>query len=377
MALLAGGARIAGTAILCCGFEADGDVVFWNAKIGGGVSAYGGTFSNPDNFAFDALGSEIDGNVLFMAFPPFPGPEINGLIDFSAATLTGGATLVIDGAHFRGAKGEMHGLSTFSAVIPSLVWTNNVLENGTSLNLRDTQVQHLYDDVKSWPEPGALTVDGFVYGDFGAAKTRWTFAAPATPPTDAATRLKWLALQPPGFHSQPYRQLAKVLAQRGDDAGSQQVLIAMEDARYATAGPIQRIYGEFLKATIGYGHRPLLTIFWSLAVVVLGWPVVAVAKRAGVMRQTWPENSPNPANQSYEPLHPFLYSLDVFLPFVNLHQERYWWPDVQVSGTAMVLGRAIRWRGSLMRYFLWYQIVAGWVLSAILLAGVTGLIRHD
>jgi hypothetical protein len=30
-----------------------------------------------------------------------------------------------------------------------------------------------------------------------------------------------------------------------------------------------------------------------------------------------------------------------------------------------------------MRYFLWYQIVAGWILSSILLAGVTGLIRHD
>jgi len=41
--------------------------------------------------------------------------------------------------------------------------------------------------------------------------------------------------------------------------------------------------------------------------------------------QTWLENSPSPGAQSYEPLHPFLYSLDVFLPFVDLHQERYWW----------------------------------------------------
>jgi hypothetical protein len=42
-------------------------------------------------------------------------------------------------------------------------------------------------------------------------------------------------------------------------------------------------------------------------------------------------------------------SLDVFLPFVNLHQEQH----------------------------LWAQIIAGWLLSAIFLAAVTGLIRND
>jgi len=171
--------------------------------------------------------------------------------------------------------------------------------------------------------------------------------------------------------------VAKVLAARGDDAGAEQVLIAMEDARYATASLVQRIFGAFLKYTIGYRHRPLLTIFWCFAVVLIGWPIVVLAKRAGVMRQTWPENSPKPADETYERLHPFLYSLDVFLPFVNLHQEHYWWPNPNARGIATVFGYELPWLGSFTRYFLWSQIVAGWVLSAILLAGVTGLIRHD
>jgi hypothetical protein len=34
-------------------------------------------------------------------------------------------------------------------------------------------------------------------------------------------------------------------------------------------------------------------------------------------------------------------------------------------------------RGSLVEYYLWLQIIAGWLLSAIFIAGVTGLIRND
>jgi hypothetical protein len=33
--------------------------------------------------------------------------------------------------------------------------------------------------------------------------------------------------------------------------------------------------------------------------------------------------------------------------------------------------------GSFLRYYLWMQIIAGWLLSAIFVAGVTGLMRND
>ena len=66
----------------------------------------------------------------------------------------------------------------------------------------------------------------------------------------------------------------------------------------------------------------------------------------------------------------------MFLPFVNLHQEHYWWPDANASGECVVLGRAIRVRGRTLRYYLWLQIVMGWLLSAIFIAGVSGLISQ-
>ena len=95
------------------------------------------------------------------------------------------------------------------------------------------------------------------------------------------------------------------------------------------------------------------------------------------MRRTYPENTPGPAADRYEDLYPLLYSLDVFLPFVNLHQEHYWWPDGRATGEVTMLGGRVPVRGSLLRSYLWLQIIAGWILSAIFVTGVTGLIRGD
>jgi len=121
----------------------------------------------------------------------------------------------------------------------------------------------------------------------------------------------------------------------------------------------------------------LLALLWSLGVVLIGWGVIVVANRMGLMRQTWPENSPSKSGDRYERLSPFLYSLDVFVPFVNLHQEPYWWPDADGRGEFSLLNRRFQISGRALRRYLWLQIIAGWVLSAIFVAGVTGLIRND
>lgn|SRR5215469_7052095 len=155
------------------------------------------------------------------------------------------------------------------------------------------------------------------------------------------------------------------------------VRIAAEDLRYAQYGILGRVWGWFLRWTIGYGHRPMLALVWSALVVLLGWMVVSVAKSVSLMRPTYPENVPVASERRYERLYPLLYSLDVFLPFVNLHQEHYWWPDAEESGECRVLGVPVRLSGSIVLYYLWAQIIAGWILSAIFVAGVTGLIRND
>ena len=42
-----------------------------------------------------------------------------------------------------------------------------------------------------------------------------------------------------------------------------------------------------------------------------------------------------------------------------------------------VFGRSFTFSGRLLRHYVWLQILAGSLLSAIFIAGVTGLIRND
>ena len=357
-------ARIGGDVWLCFGFEADGAVDLITATIGTSV-AFSGTFNNPNNYAIIAQGLVVAGEVFFGGF--LGKIHVNGSAIITEARV--GAAVYVQNATFSSPHmesiGSFRGLYGFNAVGMStkiLVWQNVALEDGAVLNLDGASVGFLFDDPHSWPAPGQLSLDGFTYEHL------------AFP--DAPSRLRWLALQPE-YHPQPYRQLAKVLREQGDEEGAIAVLVESENLRYESNGRASALWGDFLDATIGYGHKPLRTIGWSILVILIGWPIVWAAKRAGVMRPTWPENIPHSSEPDYEELHPLLYSLDAFLPFVNLHQEHYWWPNSKAVGDCTVFGYKLRLRGSLVRHYLWLQIFSGWLLSAILIAGVTGLMKSD
>jgi hypothetical protein len=106
----------------------------------------------------------------------------------------------------------------------------------------------IWDDEPSWPGQGSLDLDGFVYGGFFGG------------PTDAPTRLRWLDRQGQ-FKPQPYRQLAKVLRELGDDEGAKRVLLEREGR--ARAAERRRLIAparwlHFAEdtlpyATVGYG----------------------------------------------------------------------------------------------------------------------------
>ena len=346
--------------VMCCGFESDGAVNLSASTIGVDLFFAGGRFLNPDNIAITVSGARIGGNV-FLALEPLGAFYSDGAVEFVAAHVAG--VFSTSGGTFAGKGTERHGLfASLLEVNGGFEWLNVDLENGATLDLTGASVFGFGDDQRSWPQPGKLLIDGFTYKGFGGVK-------------DARRRLQWVGLQPE-FHPQPYRQLAKVLRETGDDGGAVTVLIAAEDARYQKSNLLERLLASFLKVTIGYGHRPLLAMLWSFGVVLVGWLVVNVGKRAGVMRPTYPENAP-PSETRYERLYPFLYSLDVFLPFVNLHQEHYFWPNSDAKGQCTIVGYPIRIDGSLVLYYLWLQIIAGWLLSAIFIAGVTGLLRND
>jgi hypothetical protein len=351
-------------------------VAVYQATIGGDLGCDSAHFINPGKIALDAASVDVARTVFMASAETIQNTVekgghvlIDGVVRFTGARVS--SNFLVVQARFMGGADKPHGLLASGMVVKgAFVWADVTLENNAQLDLSQASVGVLIDQERSWPTAGNLLIDGFTYA--GLQQPNQT-----TTPVDAHTRLRWLRLQPPGFHPQPYRQLAKVLRENGDEPGAIRVLIAGEDGRYRQYGWAGAVLGGFLKRTIGYGHRPLLTVIWMLGVVTVGWVMVAIGKRSGVMRPTWPDSPPPSAVDKYEKLHPLLFSLDVFLPFVNLHQEHYWWPDADASGEWPVLNRHLRISGSFLRYYLWSQVIAGWLLSAIFLAGVTGLMRSD
>jgi hypothetical protein len=360
-------------------FVSYGAVDLGGARIGSNLHFDSGHFINPDNVAIAVPGASVDGVVYLAGWGKDGDVEVTGVANFSFDRVAN--NFIVEHAKFLGAPGDNHGfVGTSMSVVRSFTWRDVTLQNGARLDLGDASVQALLDDEQSWPAPGRLTIDGFTYNGLESqagsrVDGRARYASDDRNAVDS--RLRWLALQPPGFYSQPYNELAKYYSGIGDDAAATTVLVAEEDDRYQRMGLLGRLSGDFLRATIGYGHRPLLAFNWSILVVLIGWVVVLMGKRAGVMRLTWPENTPPPSTDHFNGLHPLLYSLDVFLPFVDLHQENYWWPDEGSKGECTYAGRTFTIRGSSLRLYLWMQIIAGWLLSAIFIAGITGLIRNS
>lgn len=75
-----------------------------------------------------------------------------------------------------------------------------------------------------------------------------------------------------------------------------------------------------------------------------------------------------------------MYSLENFVPVVDLHQGNYWRPNPfhphQNEEPADGPPRR-RMLGSMLRCYLWVHIMAGWILTPLLFAGLSGLIRVE
>ena len=271
-----------------------------------------------------------------------------------------GGDLSCVGGHFSNPGSDA--LSAERAIISGVFFLGEFASpvEGT-INLAHAEAGVLADDEAGWPAPGNLVLDGFVYG-----------AIAGKAPTAAAKRLDWLKRQPAGdFRPQPYVQLAKILREMGHERDAREVSIARQEAWIGSGdlGWRGRIWHRFLGLTIGHGYKPWKVLWFFLGIVILGSAVFGLAEYAGLMVPAkervyldarYPELPPE-----YPRFQPHLYSLDVFLPIVDLHQESFWLPK---AGTG--------WGWAVMAY-LWLHILLGWVLTTVAVAGLTGLVRRD
>jgi hypothetical protein len=204
--------------------------------------------------------------------------------------------------------------------------------------------------------------------------------AAATPPDPAGRR----------YITQPYTQLASVYRAIGQDEHANAVLVARAE-RLGELAPIfsaEGLWYRYVGRLIGYGYEPFRAIKIGAIIVVFGALVFAVGAQRNLMAETKlaesvlsQEGQAQLVSPSYPRFNPFVYSLDVFLPFADLHQRCYWLPGEKHTrprrsrNCLMHIGPIkVKWSG-VLRAYLWFQTLAGWTLCTLLAAAVTGIVQ--
>jgi hypothetical protein len=370
-ALSADNVVVSGTIFLNKGFTSKGGVRLLGAQVGGNLDCSAAAFENPlmpgipqSGNALSADNVVVNGTVFFNSGftcrgdVRLPGAEISGNLTCDSATFVG--SLLAEGVSVKGA----------------MYWVDISDVAHTGLDLINTSVDSLVDDAKSWPARERLILDGFAYKRFSSSA-----------PRDAKTRLDWLARQDP-FTPQPYRQLAKVLSEEGDDWGGRQVLARMEllrrrqesrgrgwPARWWSATK-----SVVLRRTVGYGYSPGRSLVWLILLVILGWPLYRAGYFAGNIapsdKDAYSEfkRTQRPPGY-YEPFQAITYSFENSFPLVKLGQADRWQPEPASFSAAS--GRHFFISASFLLWFRRAQIILGWFFATIGLAAVTGFVRRD
>jgi len=397
-ALSADRIQVTGTVFLDEKFHATGVVRLLGASVGGNLDCSGGTFENPDADALCADRIQVTGNVFlgekFQAtgVVRLPGVSVGQNLDCSGGRFENpeGAALNADGIQVKGAvflRQDFHATGVVrllgASVGVDLDCSGGTFENpgGRALDAEGARIHHgllvrggrfgcdsgvnlayarvrvLADAPVSWPARGRLVLDGFTYEGIKGE-------------TGAKGRLEWLERQYPEdrnqwrgtFRPQPYDHLARVLKQTGHEAEAVKVLIGKHRhlRRYGTLSLRARAWDRFLGFTVGHGHRVWYLSFPALFFFLLGTFIFQQAKSADLIVPACA--NADAAAQRVGRFCPWMYSLDVLLPVVNLHQEEVWRPDPT---------------NRLLRWYFWAQILAGWFLATLLVAGLTGIVRRE
>jgi hypothetical protein len=434
VAVAAGGVSIEQSAFFGDGFTAQGEVILLGAQIGGDLSFTGGaTLNNPSGSALKAPRLSV-GQAMFCGYSissredfiargevRLVDAHIGAFLTFEGATLqnpsgtalaanrlTVDQDLLLKGSHADGEirllDGRVNSLVCSGAVFANtdgpaldakgltvthdLLLTDGFIAQGEvnlrgahiggqltfedatlaspstdrALNLQELNV-HVLDLRPKTPPAGQV--------DLTHARTRvlvdaeavwphrlglWNFSYEVLhehPRVEVASRLRWLERDPRGYAPQLYQQLASVYRAAGRDEDARRVAITKQRRRRQTLNWSSRVWNSLLWWTVGYGYRTWQAGLWLLGLLAVGAAIFAAAypDAMPVAKQTAEDRIPA--------FQPWIYSLDVLLPVVNLHQEEFWIP----RGVA--------------RWWAWLAILAGWLLTTVVVAALSGLLKRD
>lgn len=208
------------------------------------------------------------------------------------------------------------------------------------VDLSRSAIGYLNDSGVSWPSNAKVLLEGIKLGGLATGKS-------------SEERLAWLDAQgSEDWSPQPYHQVADAMKLAGEENAARDISIERERDRskYGGLNGISLFWNALLDITIRFGYRPYFAFFWAFLVIAFGWLVFV-----GFFGPVEFTNENKPPH-----LYPFVYSVDAFLPIVDLGQS---------SARSPI--------GLLPNAALWFEICLGWLLTTLGVVGVTGLVRKD
>jgi hypothetical protein len=377
-AINAQGAEIKGSVVLR-GAKLTGTTDFNSAIIGGQFSAnstdrYQTEFINPNGVALSLQSAQIKGGTFLTDFlhPPI------GAVNFTSAHL---GHLVVDPHSYPLGKLRLNG--TIYNNFTDRRNSSHICEGWLSpitaksrqkwQNKKDKQKDDPLKPFGYWPAFRALMErieQGHIPREEGKSdsETAQNILARHIKSRDNHRR-----------HPFAYRQFAKVLDGNGHEAEAREVRITGAKAYTERAAKNLKFRKPFYKAwrcvlglTTAYGEKLQNAAYGLILLFIFGWVIFALnapdmvpARERFYLNieayELWLSNGELPSG--YPAFNPFIYSLDVILPIVDIAQESHWRPRNSASGA--------NW----LRYYNWFHILIGWFLSTIGLAGLTGLLK--
>ena len=79
----------------------------------------------------------------------------------------------------------------------------------------------------------------------------------------------------------------------------------------------------------------------------------------------------------YPRFNSIIYSAEMFVPPVKFYQAEYWLPNANRGSLVLPCGCVTLTWGGALRGYLWFHIAAGWFLTTIWVAGLTGVIKKS
>lgn len=310
-----------------------GEVMLIGARVAGRANLKNAKFVNPGRIALHAdglaIGTEFDlSGAKFDGEARLRGIAVGGQMDCRKTTFQNVNSVAVD---------------LYRSRITNTVFMEPAVMLG-SLILYHARVGGWHDEKKTWPT--SLRLEGFEYARIHAG--------------DATVKDRLQAWLPKDHYTpQPYEQLIRVYRSEGNDGAARITAIENERTRRARARStrawLPRVaWSALLRWTIGYGYRPSLALIPLITLAVSGSVLFTIASR-------YPNqlHAAKPGSTEQPSFNGFRFTMDLLLPVVNFKQR-----------DSFVTGGWANWAAFGFSF-------SGWLLTAVVVAGLTGVFKRN